>query len=87
MNDYPPFGTRRPLHPVARIAAAILAICLLALSLVVGLTILAVVTGLAVLSWIGLAIGRWWSARRTTDDADEALIEVEYRVIRRDREP
>lgn len=77
---------RVPESPLARFGLAVLGILLVALSFVVGLFFLAVTAGLAVLGGIALSIRGWWLGRRRRRDEDEDLVEVEYRVVRRETE-
>ncbi len=73
-----------PISPLARLGMVLLGIGTLALSFVLGLAVLAVAMGLAVIGAIALAVRRLLAGRRVPNDAS-GPIEVEYRVIHRER--
>jgi len=76
---------RVPQSPLARFGLALLGIAVLAVSFFVGLIFLAVAAGLAIIGAIGLTIRNWLVGRRKPDRPDD-LIDVEYRVVRRNRD-
>jgi len=75
-----------PRNPLARFGLVLLGIALLALSFMLGLVFLAVAAGLAIIGGIALTVRRWLGLGQTRR-SDDQTIDVEYRVIRRDRDP
>jgi len=76
---------RVPESPLARFGLVLLGLAILAVSFFVGLVFLAVAAGLAILGGIGLSIRNWLTGRRRGGRDDDPL-QVEYRVVRRDRD-
>lgn len=74
-----------PASPLARFGLILLGIGILALSFLLGLVFLAVAVGMAVIGFVVLTVRRWLGRGRPRDD-DDRLIDVEYRVVHRDRE-
>lgn len=75
-----------PTNPLVRIGLVLAGLAILALSFVLGIFILAVIAGLAILGSLALAVRNLFLRGRDKDPGDGS-IDVEYRVIRRDREP
>ncbi|NKI34933.1 hypothetical protein HFP89_07125 [Wenzhouxiangella sp. XN79A] len=75
-----------PESPLARFGLALLGVALLAVSFFVGLVFLAVAAGLAILGSIALSIRSWWLGRRGGTRPDDDLVEVEYRIVDRQRD-
>lgn len=76
-----------PTSPLARIALAVVGVGILALSFMLGLFVLAIALGVAVL-WvtvIGLRVA-WlrWFGHTGRGEADDDSLRVEYRVVRRE---
>ncbi len=84
MNDPWQRFYQPPTSPLARLGLALLGIGILAMSFVLGLVFLAIAVGLTVLGFIGLTIRRWLGGR-TGKKPDNGVIDVEYRVIHRER--
>lgn len=76
---------RAPESPLARFGLVLLGLAILAVSFFVGLVFLAVAAGLAILGAIGLSIRNWLTGRRRSEHDDDPL-QVEYRVVRRERD-
>ncbi|PKL96331.1 MAG: hypothetical protein CVV18_02165 [Gammaproteobacteria bacterium HGW-Gammaproteobacteria-8] len=76
---------RVPTSPLARFGLALLGLTILIVSFFVGLVFVAVVAGLAILGGLGLTIRNWLIGRKAAS-SDEDLIQVEYRVVRREQE-
>jgi hypothetical protein len=78
-----------PTSPLARIALAVVGVGVLALSFMLGLFVLAIALGVAVL-WatlvaLRLAWLRWFGGTMRGDARDDAdSLQVEYRVVRRE---
>lgn len=85
MRDFRYSFYRVPESPLARFGLALLGIAVLAVSFFVGLVFLAVAAGLAILGGIGLTIRNWLVGRKKPDRGDDPL-QVEYRVVRRERD-
>ena len=85
MNDYRYVFRHVPTSPLGRFGLALLGIAILVVSFFVGLVFVAIVAGLAILGGLGLTIRNWLVGRKAPSKADEDLIEVEYRVVHRDR--
>ncbi len=83
MNDPWQRFYQPPTHPLARLGLVVAGIGMLALSFVLGLFILAIAMGLAVIGFIVLAVRRWLGAGRRDKPEDDNL-RVEYKVIRRE---
>ena len=77
---------RVPENPLARFGLALLALAALVVSFFVGLVFVVIVAGLAIIGGIALSVRNWWLGRRSGGDSDEDLVEVEYRVVRRERD-
>jgi len=76
-----------PRSPLARLGLALAGIGILALSFLLGLFVLAVAMGLAVVGVIALTVRRWLGlGQRRRRDRDGGPIEVEYRVVHRERD-
>lgn len=83
-----------PASPLARLGLAVLGLAALVVSFFLGLFILAIVAGLAILGVIVLSVRRAWLRWTSGDNRksrrDEAYIDVEYTEVdredRRDRE-
>lgn len=73
-----------PTSPLARLGLALLGIGILALSFVLGLFFLAIAVGLAIVGALYLTVRRWLGLGRKRAEPDKTL-DVEYRVIRRER--
>ena len=76
-----------PTNPLVRLGLVLAGIGILALSFVLGLFILAIAMGLALVGFIVLTLRRWLGAgtpgkRKKSDDG---LIDVEYRVVQREK--
>ena len=74
-----------PQSPLARLGLVLLGIGILALSFLLGLFVLAIAVGLAVVGAIVLTVRRWLGLGQRRQAEDRPL-EVEYRVVRRERE-
>jgi len=74
-----------PQNPLARIGLVLIGVAILALSFMLGLVFLAVAAGLAIIGAIGLTVRRWLGLGRNQSQQDQTL-DVEYRVIRRERD-
>lgn len=77
---------RAPESPLARFGLVLLGLAILAVSFFVGLVFLAVAAGLAILGAIGLSIRNWLTGRRGSRGRDDDPLQVEYRVVRRERD-
>lgn len=64
---------------------ALLGLALLVVSFFIGLVFVAVVAGLAILGGLGLTIRNWLVGRKAPK-SDDDLVQVEYRVVRREQE-
>ncbi len=73
-----------PTNPLVRLGLVLAGIGILALSFVLGLFFLAIAMGLAVVGFIVLTVRRWLGAGKRRQ-ADDGLIDVEYRVVHRER--
>lgn len=73
-----------PASPLARLGLILLGIGILALSFLLGLVFLAVAVGMAVIGFVVLTVRRWLG-RSGSKKRDDGLIDVEYRVIHRQR--
>ncbi len=85
MNDPWKRFYQPPQNPLARFGLVLLGLAILALSFMLGLVFLAVAAGLAILGAIGLTVRRWFGIGRSKTPQDQT-IDVEYRVIRRERD-
>jgi hypothetical protein len=74
-----------PQSPLARFGLVLLGIAILALSFMLGLVFLAVAAGLAIIGGIVLTVRRWLGIGRPAA-AQDRTIDVEYRVIRKERD-
>ena len=73
-----------PTHPLARLGLVLAGIGILALSFILGLFFLAIAMGLAVVGFIVLTVRRWLGTGKS-GKRDDGLIDVEYRVVHRER--
>lgn len=73
-----------PLSPLARLGMVLIGAGVLALSFMLGLVVLAIALGLAVIGAVTLAVRRLLAGRSASVDP-AGPIEVEYRVIHRER--
>ncbi len=87
MANYRQTFYRVPESPIARFGLALVGLVLLVLSFFVGLVFLAVGAGLAVLGGIALSVRGWWLRRKGSSPQDDDLVEAEYRVVDRRRDP
>ena len=74
-----------PTSPLARFGLVLLGIGVLALSFLLGLVFLAVAVGMAVIGFVVLTVRRWLG-RSGSGRRDDGLVDVEYRVVHRERE-
>jgi len=74
-----------PENPLARFGLILLGIAVLALTFMLGLVFLAVAAGMAILGGIILTVRRWLGMDRSSSPEDKT-IDVEYRVIRKERD-
>jgi len=74
-----------PQNPLARFGLVLLGIAILALSFMLGLVFLAVAAGLAIIGGIVLTVRRWLGLGQSEAPQDRT-IDVEYRVIRKERD-
>ena len=73
-----------PSSPLARFGLVLLGIGILALSFLLGLVFLAVAVGAAVIGFVVLTVRRWLGGASRKREGD-GTIDVEYRVIHRDK--
>ncbi|QOC22160.1 hypothetical protein IC757_14225 [Wenzhouxiangella sp. AB-CW3] len=73
-----------PSHPLARLGLVLAGIGILALSFILGLFFLAIAMGLAVIGFIVLTVRRLLGSRKQ-DSAEQGPLEVEYRVVKREK--
>lgn len=73
-----------PTNPLVRLGLVLAGIGVLALSFVLGLFFLAIAMGLAVVGFIVLTVRRWLGAGKR-QSPDDGLIDVEYRVVHREK--
>jgi hypothetical protein len=85
MRDFRYSFDRVPTSPLARFGMALLGLTLLVVSFFIGLVFVAVVAGLAILGGLGLTIRNWLVGRKAPK-SDDDLVQVEYRVVRREQE-
>lgn len=80
---------RVPENPLARAGLVVVMLAVIAVSFFVGLMMIAVFAGLAVLGAIYLAIQRliqrFRKPRRDTENDDD-IVQVEYKVVRREKD-
>jgi hypothetical protein len=72
-----------PTSPLARLGLALVGIGILALSFMLGLFVLAIAMGLALVGGLVLAVRRLLSNHRNEGSKADGPIEVEYRVVHR----
>ncbi len=84
MNDPWQRYYQLPSSPLARLGLALLGLAILAISLMLGLVFLAVSAGLFIIGAIVISVRRWLGLGRRPD-AEKGPLDVEYRVIRRER--
>jgi hypothetical protein len=85
MNDPWKRFYQPPQNPLARLGLVLLGVAILALSFMLGLVFLAVAAGLAILGAVVLTVRRWLGLGARSAPRDQT-IDVEYRVIRRERD-
>lgn len=73
-----------PTSPLARLGLVLLGIGILALSFLLGLVFLAIAVGMAVIGFVVLTVRRWLGGSRSRK-SDDGLIDVEYRVVHREK--
>lgn len=73
-----------PTSPLARLGLVLLGIGILALSFLLGLVFLAVAVGMAVIAFVVLTVRRWLGTGKPRKP-DDGIIDVEYRVVNRER--
>lgn len=73
-----------PSSPLARFGMVLLGIGILALSFLLGLVFLAVAVGAAVIGFVVLTVRRWLGGVSRKREGD-GMIDVEYRVVHRDK--
>lgn len=74
-----------PASPLARLGLVLGGIGILALSFVLGLFVLAIAMGLALVGAVVLTVRRLLSGRSPADQKSSGPLEVEYRVVHRER--
>lgn len=74
-----------PQNPLARLGLVLLGLAILGLSLVLGLVFLAVTAGLAIIGGVVLTVRHWLGIGRPTQPEEDRAIDVEYRIVRRER--
>ncbi len=74
-----------PRSPLARLGLVLIGIGILALSFLLGLFVLAIAIGLAVVGGIFLTVRRWLGLGQRKQESD-GPIDVEYRVVHRERD-
>ena len=74
-----------PASPLARLGLALAGIGILALSFMLGLFVLAIAMGLALIGGIVLALRRMLAGKQSRGSQGSGPIEVEYRVVHRER--
>ncbi len=77
---------RVPQNPLARAGLVALGLALIAVSFFVGLMMLAVFAGLAVLGAIYIGLMRLFRGFRRKREDDDDLVQVEYKVVRREKD-
>jgi hypothetical protein len=73
-----------PTSPLARLGLVLAGIGILALSFVLGLFLLTIAVGLAVIGAVVLTVRRWLGSGQPKNP-EHGVIDVEYRVINRER--
>lgn len=73
-----------PSSPLARLGLVLLGLGVLTLSLLLGVFVLAIAVGLAVIGALVLTVRRWLGLGQARTE-DSSLIDVEYRVVSRQR--
>ncbi|MCC5866505.1 MAG: hypothetical protein JJU31_15395 [Wenzhouxiangella sp.] len=73
-----------PGSPLARLGLVLLGLGVLTLSLLLGVFVLAIAVGLAVIGALVLTVRRWLGLGQARTE-DSSLIDVEYRVVSRQR--
>ncbi|NDY95949.1 hypothetical protein [Wenzhouxiangella limi] len=74
-----------PTSPLARLGLALAGIGILALSFMLGLFVLAIAMGLALIGGVVIAVRRLLAGKSSPEDEARGPIDVEYRVIHRSR--
>ncbi|MEE4638157.1 MAG: hypothetical protein V2J42_05410 [Wenzhouxiangella sp.] len=85
MNNFRNTFYQPPTSPLARLGLALLGIGILALSFMLGLFVLAIAMGLALIGGVVLAVRRLLSGGDAQSRDQDGPIEVEYRVVHRQR--
>jgi hypothetical protein len=83
MNDPWQRFYQPPTSPLARLGLLLAGVGILALSFLLGLFILAIALGLALIGLIVLSVRRWLGLGRASKPEDDHL-HVEYKVVRRE---
>jgi hypothetical protein len=86
MNNFRRSFYQPPTSPLARLGLALLGIGILALSFMLGLFVLAIAMGLALIGGVALAVRRLLSGGVSQNREQDGPIEVEYRVVHRQRD-
>lgn len=86
MTRYRTTFYRVPESPLARFGLALLGLALLVVSFFVGLVFVAIIAGLAIIGSVALTVRNWWLGRSRGTRPDDDLVEVEYRVVDRERD-
>ena len=74
-----------PTSPLARLGLALVGAGILALSFMLGLFVLAIAMGLALVGAAVLAVRRMLAGKRSVQSEHTGPIDVEYRVVHRQR--
>ena len=74
-----------PTNPLARIGLALVGLGVLVLSFVLGVFVLIAAMGLAIITGLVLAVRRWLGLGQSAQPDPHGPIDVEDRVIRRER--
>ncbi len=75
-----------PTNPLARLGLVLVGIGVLALSFMLGLFVLAIAMGLALIGAVAIAVRRMLTGNRSEQPDDSGPIDVEYRVVHRQRD-
>ncbi|MGK2924028.1 MAG: hypothetical protein ACSLE2_00250 [Lysobacterales bacterium] len=74
------------MNPLSRILASLLAVLAVVGAFFFGLVVLALAVGLGLLAWLGLVLRMWWLRRRLGGTKDD-VIEADYEVVSRRKDP
>ncbi|MDZ7790268.1 MAG: hypothetical protein U5L08_07225 [Xanthomonadales bacterium] len=74
-----------PTSPLARLGLVLLGIGILALSFFVGVIFLAIAAGAAIIGFVVLTLRRWLGGIGRDKRGDDGLVDVEYRVVHREK--